>query len=175
MDLDQTVTGHPRGQGGPESSRHTGPESSCHSHQAAVWSDPQLSGADQVRAAAIAGAAANVWRANARADYLDRIQRIRFTAEWARPWRAGTLPSARLSQPIEQLTATAVPVLLLHGAYDMTFPAELAHRAADLLPDAAALVLEDAAHMAHIDQPDQWIAAVTARFRNCAVVRGQMG
>lgn len=74
---------------------------------------------------------------------------------------AATLPSARLERPIEQLAATAVPVLLLHGAYDMTFPAELAHRAAELLPNAAAVVLDDAAHMAHIDQPDQWIAAVT--------------
>ena len=129
--------------------------------EAAVWSDSRLSGVEQVRAAAIAGADANVWRVDARADYLNRIHRIRFTAEWARPWRAATLPSARLERPIEQLAATAVPVLLLHGAYDMTFPAELAHRAAELLPDAAAVVLDDAAHMAHIDQPDQWIAAVT--------------
>lgn len=127
----------------------------------AVWSLRRLSDVEQVRAAAVAGADANVWGADARADYLDRIRRIRFTAEWARPWRAGTLPSARLSRPIEELAATGVPLLLLHGAYDMTFPAELAHRAAELLPNAEAVVLDDAAHMAHIDQPDQWIAAVS--------------
>lgn len=129
--------------------------------EAAVWSDPRMSGAAQARAAAIAGAEANVWRADARAEYLDRIHRIRFTAEWVQPWRAGSLPSARLRQPIEQLAATAVPVLLLHGAYDVTFPADLAHRAGELLPNAKSVVIDDAAHMAHIDQPDQWITAIT--------------
>jgi pimeloyl-ACP methyl ester carboxylesterase len=42
----------------------------------------------------------------------------------------------------------------------MTFPAELARRTAATVPSASAVVLEQAGHMAHVDQPDQWLAAI---------------
>ena len=42
----------------------------------------------------------------------------------------------------------------------MTFPVELAYRAADELPAASAVVLDEAGHMTHVDQPGQWLLAV---------------
>lgn len=65
--------------------------------EAAVWSDPILSGAELIRAAAIASAPANVWRAEVLPDYLDRLAAVRFSAEWMRPWKAGILPSPGLT------------------------------------------------------------------------------
>jgi pimeloyl-ACP methyl ester carboxylesterase len=53
-----------------------------------------------------------------------------------------------------------VPTLLLHGRQDMTFPAALAEAAAARIPAARAVVLDQAGHMAHIDQPAQWMAAL---------------
>jgi pimeloyl-ACP methyl ester carboxylesterase len=53
-----------------------------------------------------------------------------------------------------------VPILLLHGRQDLCFPAALAEQAAAAIPAAQAVILEDAGHMAHIDQPQQWITAV---------------
>jgi pimeloyl-ACP methyl ester carboxylesterase len=129
--------------------------------EAAAWSDPALPGPALTRAAAIAGAPANVWRPDALPGYLARLQRIRFSAEWARPWRAGTLPSAYCDDAAGRLAGLGIPILLLHGRQDLTFPAALAQQAAALIPPARAVILEEAGHMAHIDQPGPWAQAVS--------------
>ncbi|MDP9860857.1 MULTISPECIES: alpha/beta fold hydrolase [Streptosporangium] len=72
----------------------------------------------------------------------------------------GGLPSPRLPDGPRRLAALGVPMLLLHGRQDMVFPAALAARAERLIPSATARVLEEAGHMAHIDQPDRWLAEV---------------
>jgi len=77
-----------------------------------------------------------------------------------RPWRAGLLPSPRLEDPIESLNRTGIPVMLLHGKQDMTFPAILTAQAEIVLDNAVAVVLDQAGHMAHIDQPTDWLRAV---------------
>lgn len=126
---------------------------------------------------AVAGAPANVWRAEALPGYLRRLDAVRFSAEWLRPWRAGTLPPARPDSAARRLAAQGTPLLLLHGRQDMVFPAALAARAAELVPAARAVLLDDAGHMAHSDQPERWLAAVAeflgygrvdaARFSRC--------
>jgi pimeloyl-ACP methyl ester carboxylesterase len=127
-----------------------------------VWSNPALSGAELVRAAALAQAPADVWRADRLDGYLDRLAQVRFGGEWVRPWRAGTLPSALPADSERDLAGLGIPVLLLHGAQDMTFPGRLAARAAARLPAARAVILEDAGHMAHVDQPGRWLDALAA-------------
>lgn len=127
----------------------------------AVWSDPARSGPDLARAAAVAGAPANVWRADALPGYLEVLAGVRFSAEWLRPYRAGTLPPARPDRAVERLAALGLPVLLLQGRQDMGFPAALVTEAAGHIPSARAVILEEAGHMAHIDQPAAWLAAVT--------------
>ena len=125
-----------------------------------IWSDPGLTDEERVRAAAIAAADLDVCGAGARADYLDRLNEIRFTANWARPWRAGVLPPAGLKESITALSATRIPTLLLHGGSDQRFPVSHALEAADRLPDARAVVIDHAAHMAHIDHPEVWLDAI---------------
>ncbi|WP_326825541.1 alpha/beta fold hydrolase [Streptosporangium sp. NBC_01756] len=129
--------------------------------EAAVWSDPELSGPELTRAAAVAAAEANVWRPEALPAYLDRLADVRFSAEWARSWRAGTLPSARHRDAAQRLAALGIPLLLLHGRQDMIFPVALAEETAKLIPAARAVVIEEAGHMAHVDQPRAWLDAVT--------------
>ncbi len=128
--------------------------------EAAVWREGASGGAELTKAAAVAGVASNVYRSEARADYLDRVNQVRFSDDWHQARLAGTLPSPRLPDPAAALAATGVPTLLLHGRQDMIFPAALAERAAMRLPAAQAHVIEDAGHMAHIDQPGQWLTAV---------------
>ena len=128
---------------------------------AQVWSDPSLSGADLVRAAAVAQAGADVWRAEKLPGYLSRLAAVRFTGEWLRPWRAGILPEAQPARSEAVLGSLGIPLLLLHGAHDMTFPASLALRAAARLPSARAVIIDNAGHMAHVDQPESWLAALT--------------
>ena len=128
--------------------------------EAGVWEDPSIDDADRARVAAVAGARANVWRETELPAYLERITAMRFSAEWLKPWRSGTLPSARPPNAAARLAELGVPILLLHGAQDMTFPVELARRAAGEIPAASAVVLDEAGHMTHVDQPGQWLLAV---------------
>ncbi|MFF3565917.1 alpha/beta fold hydrolase [Streptomyces sp. NPDC002574] len=128
--------------------------------EADVWSDPSLSGPELTRAAALAAAPANVWRPDALPGYLDVLRGIRFSAEWMRPWQAGTLPGPREPDAPQRLADTGIPVLLLHGRQDMTFPADLVEATVELIPTARASVIEDAGHMAHIDRPRAWLEAL---------------
>jgi pimeloyl-ACP methyl ester carboxylesterase len=117
---------------------------------------------DLVRADAVAAVSVHVWRQAARAEYLRRMDEVRFSADWARAFVAGTLPPARPDDAPARLAALGMPVLLLQGRQDLCFPAYLAEQAAAAIPAARAVILEDAGHMAHIDQPEQWITAVVA-------------
>ena len=75
--------------------------------------------------------------------------------------RAGVLPSPRLADPVAELSAAGRPVLLLlQGEKDMTFPAVLAGQAAARIPRATAVVLPEAGHMAHVDDPRAWMRAL---------------
>jgi pimeloyl-ACP methyl ester carboxylesterase len=127
---------------------------------AAIWSDPSLSGPELTRAAAIASADADIWRPQALPGYLDRLAGVHFTAEWLPPYQTGTLPSAR-PPDARRLAALGLPILLLHGRQDMTFPARLAEDTAGLIPSARATVIEEAGHMTHVDQPQAWLDALT--------------
>jgi len=126
----------------------------------AVWSDPHLSGAELVRAAALTQAPADLWRTDKLDGYLHRLTQVRFTGEWVKPWQAGILPPALPAASAHALARLGIPLLLLHGAQDMTFPASLAVRAAAELPNAQAVILADAGHMAHIDQRSQWLDTI---------------
>ncbi|AUG82177.1 proline iminopeptidase [Kitasatospora sp. MMS16-BH015] len=128
--------------------------------EAAVWSDPSLSGMELTRAAAFASASANVWRAEVLPEYLEVLHEVRFSGDWLRGWQAGTLPSARLPDAPRELAALGIPLLLLHGRQDMTFPVELVAAALERIPTARGVVLEEAGHMAHIDQPAAWLDAL---------------
>ncbi|MGY5045432.1 alpha/beta hydrolase, partial [Streptomyces sp. 900105755] len=128
--------------------------------EADVWSDSSLSGSELTRASALASAPANVWRPGALPGYLDVLKGVRFSAEWMRPWQTGTLPSARHPDAPQRLAEAGIPMLLLHGRQDMTFPAALVEPTVKLIPTARASVIEEAGHMTHIDQPGAWLKAL---------------
>lgn len=120
-----------------------------------------LVGAEANHADAIAAAPRDIWRPAARADYLSRVAAVRFSGDWWHSWAAGTLPPVRVPDAARRLADLGLPILLLHGRQDMTFPAALATEAAAANPAACAVILDDASHMTHIDQPDAWLAAIT--------------
>jgi pimeloyl-ACP methyl ester carboxylesterase len=125
-----------------------------------LWTSVSVPTPERVRADALASLEANVWGPKGHEEYRRRLDAIRFTAEWARPWLAGTLPPIRPENSLARLGALAVPILALHGRQDMTFPASLAEYTAVQLPSARAVILDEAGHMAHIDQPEAWLAAI---------------
>jgi len=124
------------------------------------WRRQDLSPEECVRAEAFAAAPANIWRAGAMPGYLRRLEEVRFGAEWVRPFLAGTLASPRLPDAAGRIAALGIPVLLLHGRQDMTFPVGLVEPTLELIPRARAVVLEEAGHMLHVDDPDGYLAAL---------------
>lgn len=127
-----------------------------------AWAESTATGTEPVRTAAVAGARANVYRPDRIPDYLDLLSGIRWSAEWANVWRSGLLDSPRPENGPERLRRLGAPMLFLHGRQDMVFPASFAERAAEVLPGARAVVLEEAGHMAHVDRPEAWLRELSA-------------
>lgn len=121
--------------------------------------------AERMRLEATNRAVLDIWNLDHLPEYLARLDQVRFSADWAAPWIAGSLPSPRLDRIIERLAGVAKPLLLLQGRQDMTFPASLVAPTLRLIPSARATILDDAGHMAHVDQPDAWLAAVGSFLR----------
>lgn len=124
------------------------------------WQRHDLTPEECVRADAFAAVAANVRRPEAVPGYLRRLEEVRFGAEYARPFLAGTLVSPRLPDAAQRIAELGLPVLLLHGGQDMTFPVSLVEPTLALIPQARAVVLEEAGHMLHVDDPDGYLAAL---------------
>ncbi|PWK88866.1 proline iminopeptidase/2-hydroxymuconate-semialdehyde hydrolase [Lentzea atacamensis] len=124
------------------------------------WQRQDLTPEVRTRAEAFASAPANIWRAEAMPGYLRRLEEVRFGAQWLAPFLAGTLVSPRLPDAAQRIAELDIPVLLLHGRQDMTFPVDLVEPTLELIPRARAVVLEEAGHMAHVDEPDGYLNAV---------------
>ncbi|MFD9699641.1 alpha/beta fold hydrolase [Lentzea sp. NPDC059081] len=137
------------------------------------WERGDLTAEECVRAEAFAAAPANIRRAEAMAGYLERLAEIRFGGEWVRQLQGGGLVSPRLPGAAERIAELGIPVLLLHGRYDMTFPVGLVEPTLELVPGARAVVLEDAGHMLHIDDPDGYVLAI-GKFLEGAALGGRL-
>lgn len=124
------------------------------------WQRQDLTPEECTRAEAFASAPANIWRAEAMPGYLRRLEEVRFGAQWLAPFLAGTLVSPRLPDAAQRIAELDIPVLLLHGRQDMTFPVDLVEPTLELIPRARAVVLEEAGHMVHVDEPDGYLNAV---------------
>jgi pimeloyl-ACP methyl ester carboxylesterase len=66
-----------------------------------------------------------------------RAAAIRFSGDWWHPWTAGTLPPVRVPSADLRLADLGLPLLLLHGRHDTTFPAALATQTAAVNPPLA--------------------------------------
>ena len=130
--------------------------------EARVWSESPLTGPDLVREAALAGAPASVHDPERLPGYLSLLDRVSWSAEWVPGFKAGALDSPRPENGPERLRDLGAPLLFLHGREDMSFPASFAEAAVEFLPNAQAVVLEGAGHMAHVDQAEAWLDALDA-------------
>ncbi|WP_017607848.1 alpha/beta fold hydrolase [Nocardiopsis xinjiangensis] len=127
-----------------------------------VWAEPGPATPALVGRAARAGAPANVWRQDRIAHYRRVLERVHWSAHWLHARRAGRSDSPRPAHGPQRLAEAEAAWLFLHGRQDMVFPAHFAERAAALLPRSRALVLDGAGHMAHVDRPEAWTAAIEA-------------
>lgn len=87
------------------------------------------------------------------------IERIQFSGQWARAWRAGLLTTAP-HDDAPWLRQTALPTLILHGQHDYRFPADHTAELATL-PHIRRVILPGAGHLAHLERKARWSAAVS--------------
>ena len=107
--------------------------------------------------------------ANLPADATQRTARLENTA-------GGLASSLRLAGTGAQeslwprLRSLTMPVLLVAGALDAKFAA-IAEQMAALIPDATLIVVADAGHVVHLEQPDEFVR-VLRRWLDAAPVGG---
>ncbi|MFD5824477.1 alpha/beta fold hydrolase [Lentzea sp. NPDC060358] len=136
------------------------------------WRRGDLTPEECVRAEAFAAAQANIRRAEALPGYLARLEQVRFGADWVRQLHAGNLVSPRTADAARRIAELGIPVLLVHGRQDMTFPVSLVEPTLALIPRARAVVLEEAGHMLHVDDPDGYLRAVREFLERAALEGG---
>lgn len=88
---------------------------------------------------------------------LERVDRKEYGRSLAR--------SAALAWPVlllERLSEIRCPTLLLWGDKDSVFPLEVPRRALELLADGELVVMSNCGHIAQLDDPETFVAAVRA-------------
>lgn len=101
----------------------------------------------------------NVWDSARWDEWRAVLDRVVFSDDWGRAFEAGVVRRAVSDRPAA-LRAAGVPVLILHGEHEMSFPVALARRLHGDVPGSRLVLVPDAAHMAHFDNPTAWVGAV---------------
>ncbi|MDR6173454.1 pimeloyl-ACP methyl ester carboxylesterase [Nocardioides zeae] len=109
---------------------------------------------------ALEAAPTALWNLSRLDDYLQLLERMTFSGEWGRPFLMGRLHAWRPASPEQVLRDFGRPTLVLHGAYDMTFPVQVARRLCAAVPNSSLNVIDQAGHMAHFERPGEWSSAV---------------
>jgi pimeloyl-ACP methyl ester carboxylesterase len=141
-----------------------------------AWDDPAVTGPDAPdgalsRAMAYASAPCNIWCLDRLDDWHRVLAGVRFSSDWNAPYTAGQLRPGPPSDAESMLRAWARPVLILHGCHEMTFPVSLARRLHAALPSSALAEIPAAAHMAHFDNPQAWLAGIRDFIQTVRVSR----
>ncbi|MFF5080702.1 alpha/beta fold hydrolase [Actinoplanes sp. NPDC000266] len=131
------------------------------------FSDPVLSGPEAPdgalsRAMAVADAPLAIWHLDRLAEWHEVLDGVRFSSDWNEPYAAGKLRPAAPEDAPRVLREWGGPALVVHGARDMGFPVGVARRLHAELPGSTLAEIPEAAHMAHFDDPEAWLAAVRA-------------
>jgi len=122
----------------------------------ALLDDPRLTPQQKTERLAETTAPLDIWDLSRLSEYRRLLRGIIFSGDWMRAWRSGTLRKPLPANPEDLLRNVGRTVCLLHGAQDMRFPVEHARRLHRAAPQACLVVIADAGHMTHFEQPARW-------------------
>jgi pimeloyl-ACP methyl ester carboxylesterase len=130
-----------------------------------AWDDPALTGPDAPdgalsRAMAYSGAPREIWHLDRLDDWHRILAGVRFSSDWNAPYALGQLRPGTPDNAQSVLRTWARPVLILHGSREMVFSVSLARKLHTALPASTLAEIPDAAHMAHFDNPQAWLAGI---------------
>lgn len=77
-------------------------------------------------------------------------------------WQGGGLGNALPPDAPELLASANIRTLILHARHDMRFPLSHAEQLQSAVPSSTLAVIEEAGHMAHWEQPEAWMTALTS-------------
>lgn len=129
------------------------------------WDDPALTGPDAPdgalsRAMAYADAPCAIWHLDRLDDWHRVLSQVKFSSDWNAPHATGQLRPGVPDNAENVLKNWARPILILQGVHDMGFPVSLARKLHAALPASTLAEIPDAAHMAHFDNPQAWLASI---------------
>ncbi|WP_219418154.1 alpha/beta fold hydrolase [Pseudonocardia nigra] len=107
----------------------------------------------------------NLWDLGLLDAWRTVLSRVRFSGEWNPGWRAGTLRSPRPADPEAVLRGRRRRTLILHGAEDLVFPVEVAHRLHAAVPHSELALVADAGHAAHVERRSEWVGRLRRFLR----------
>jgi len=117
---------------------------------------------EELRDHALASASEDVQSSEACARFQRAIGEVRFSNQWLRAFHSGREFSDSRRDYSSDLRRSSIPILVLHGERDGQFPIASARRLTQEVPSARLVELPGAGHMAHIDVPAEWNAAISA-------------
>jgi pimeloyl-ACP methyl ester carboxylesterase len=109
---------------------------------------------------AYASAPCDIWHLDRLADWHRVLAGVKFSSDWNEPHAAGHLRPSAPEDAESVLRTWAGPILILHGSREMSFPVSLARTLHAALPASTLAEIPDAAHMAHFDNPQAWLAGI---------------
>jgi pimeloyl-ACP methyl ester carboxylesterase len=101
----------------------------------------------------------NVWDEQRWPQWRAVLDGVIFSDDWNDAFMSGGVRRARPDDPAAALRDAGVPVLIVHGEHEMSFPLALAARLHADVPGSHFAIVPGAAHMAHFDNPEAWTAA----------------
>ncbi|HET9897459.1 MAG TPA: alpha/beta hydrolase [Streptosporangiaceae bacterium] len=122
--------------------------------------DPDAQDGALARAMAFDSVPYDIWRLDRRDEWEAVLRQVLFSDDWNEPYTTGALRPGAPAEPARVLREWGRPVLILHGVHDMGFPVGVARRLHAAVPGSTLAEVPDAAHMAHFDNPDQWLSAI---------------
>lgn len=117
---------------------------------------PPIMSPDEVRILALKNIERDLQTQEGRRLAQRAIANVRFSNQWLQAIHLGLsigYPERDYSAILRKL---AVPVLVLHGELDRTFPITVARRLVQEVPSAILSEIPQAGHMAQIDAPKRW-------------------
>ncbi|WP_436534355.1 alpha/beta fold hydrolase [Actinoplanes sp. HUAS TT8] len=125
-----------------------------------LMTDPDAPDGALSRAMAYGDAPLMVWRLDRLDDWHRILDGTRFSNDFNGPYSSGTLLPGGPADSDEVLKDWGRPVLILHGLREMGFPIGTARRLHAALPGSTLVEVPEAAHMAHFDNPERWLAGI---------------
>ncbi|GII23091.1 alpha/beta fold hydrolase [Planosporangium mesophilum] len=129
---------------------------------AGIFTDESIDAAECTRRDAMLSAPMSLWDLGLLDEWRAVLAGVRFSGEWNPAWPAGRLRSPRPADPERVLRELDRPTLILHGAQELGFPVQVAHRLHAAVPHSELALIDGAGHAAHFEKRAEWVARLRA-------------